>query len=126
VAGKSRLDKLGARPGLETVLIGINDKGLGSELRARGIRFTTGRLRKGVELVFLGAESLDHLDRLARCRHLLAPDGAVWVVYPKGQKTLTRNDVIAAGKPARLVDIKIVSFSDTHTALKFVIPKDQR
>jgi len=39
---------------------------------------------------------------------------------------LTRNDVIAAGEPAGMVDVKIVSFSDTHTGLKFVIPKNQR
>jgi hypothetical protein len=35
-------------------------------------------------------------------------------------------DVIAAAKAAGLVDNKVVSFSETHTALRLVIPVDQR
>jgi hypothetical protein len=34
--------------------------------------------------------------------------------------------VLAAGKQAGLVDVKVVSFSDTHTAEKFVIPVAKR
>ncbi len=33
---------------------------------------------------------------------------------------------MAAGKRAGLVDVKVVSFSDTHTAEKFVIPVAKR
>jgi hypothetical protein len=53
-------------------------------------------------------------------------NGAIWVVYPKGKKHVTEGDVMAAGKEAGLVDVKIVSFSDTHSALKFVIPVAKR
>ena len=51
---------------------------------------------------------------------------ALWIVYPKGQKAITENDVIAAGRKAGLKDVKVVAFSPTHTALKFVIPLAQR
>jgi len=34
--------------------------------------------------------------------------------------------VIAAAKEAGLVDVKVVRFSDTHTALKLVIPVARR
>jgi len=34
--------------------------------------------------------------------------------------------VRSAGLKAGLVDIKVVSFSATHTALKFVLPKAKR
>jgi hypothetical protein len=37
-------------------------------------------------------------------------------------KTITEGDVMAAGKAAGLVDVKVVRFSETHTAEKFVIP----
>ena len=117
---------MGAHPGLKTVLLGIKDPDLPNELTARGVEFSSGRLGTGVDLVFLGVESFKDLEKLAKCRQHIVSNGVVWVVYPKGQKTLTRNDVIAAGKPAGMVDVKIVSFSDTHTGLKFVIPKDQR
>ena len=35
-------------------------------------------------------------------------------------------DDLAAGKKAGLVDVKVVSFSETHTAEKFVIPRGDR
>jgi hypothetical protein len=50
----------------------------------------------------------------------------LWIVYPKGQKSITENDVIAAGRKTGLKDVKVVGFSATHTALKFVIPLDTR
>jgi len=48
------------------------------------------------------------------------------VVNPKGVKTITEAEVLAAGKKAGLVDVKVVKFSETHTAHKFVIPKAKR
>jgi hypothetical protein len=44
------------------------------------------------------------------------------VVYPKGKQEITENDVLKAGRQAGLVDTKVALFSDTHTALKFVVP----
>jgi hypothetical protein len=51
---------------------------------------------------------------------------ALWIVYPKGQKQITENDVLAAGRKSGLKDVKVVGFSATHTALKFVIPLAER
>ena len=62
--------------------------------------------------------------------HIFSPylqrDGAVWVVYPKGRPEISEVDVIRAGVEQGLVDNKVVRFSDTHTALRFVIPKARR
>jgi hypothetical protein len=44
----------------------------------------------------------------------------VWIIYPKGLQSITEVDVINAGRRAGMVDIKVVGFSKTHTALKFV------
>ena len=63
------------------------------------------------------------LDRLSEIRAKLKPAGAVWVVYPKGVKTITQEEVMRATKLAGLVDVKVAAFSKTHTALKAVIPK---
>ena len=57
---------------------------------------------------------------------LIKPDGAVWIVRPKGRKDVTEAETMAAGKRAGLVDVKVVSFSETHTAEKFVIPVAKR
>ena len=56
----------------------------------------------------------------------LKPAGALWVVYPKGVQTIREIEVIAAGREAGLKDVKVASFSATHTALKFVIPVASR
>jgi len=50
----------------------------------------------------------------------------LWVVYPKGRKEITEGDVLGAGRKAGLKDVKVVGFSLTHTALKFVIPVERR
>ena len=56
----------------------------------------------------------------------LASNGALWIVYPKGRKEITELQVLNAGRATGLVDIKVVSYSATHTALKFVLPKAKR
>ena len=53
-------------------------------------------------------------------------NGALWVIRPKGRPEISEKAVMAAGKAAGLVDVKVVSFSPTHTAEKFVIPLSQR
>jgi hypothetical protein len=78
------------------------------------------------DLIFLGAERTDALEKLHELSRSLKPSGALWVVYPKGQKHITEGGVFAAGKRAGLVDVKVASFSPTHTALKFVIPVGRR
>ena len=53
-------------------------------------------------------------------------NGALWIIRPKGVKEITEAETMAAGKAAGLVDVKVVRFSDTHTAEKFVIPLASR
>ena len=64
--------------------------------------------------------------KLAALRAKLVPDGALWIVRPKGSGEISETDVMKAGKAAGLVDVKVVRFSDTHTAEKFVIPVARR
>jgi hypothetical protein len=56
----------------------------------------------------------------------LKPNGALWVIRPKGRPEITESAVMVAGQAAGLVDVKVVSFSATHTAEKFVIPIKDR
>ncbi len=50
---------------------------------------------------------------------LTAPRTFVWVVYAKGKTDPREADVRAAGLALGIVDVKVASFSETHTALKF-------
>ena len=78
------------------------------------------------ELIFFAAESRGALKKLKALERAMQRAGALWVVYPKGVKHITQLDVMAAAKAAGLVDVKVVSFSATHTALKLMIPLARR
>jgi hypothetical protein len=44
------------------------------------------------------------------------------VIAPKGQRHITETDVLLAGRAPGLTDVKVVRFSETHTAHRFVVP----
>jgi hypothetical protein len=56
----------------------------------------------------------------------IAPDGGIWAVYPRGRKDLSEDTIRSAARGMGRVDIKIVRVSDTHGAVKLVIPKADR
>jgi hypothetical protein len=125
-AQRSLLDKLGVKPGMTACVFGMRDEWFLHDLRSRAAAVSVGRRRSRADLVFFGAREPDDLATLASLRPVIHPDGAIWVVYPKGRKEVRELDVIAGGLAAGLVDNKVVRFSDTHTALRFVIRRSER
>jgi hypothetical protein len=123
---KPLLDKLGVKPHHRVSVIGIDDRSFLDLLTQRVDDLTVGRVRASSDLIFYGTPSRKALARLKTLRRSLVPDGALWTVRPKGVKEITESDAMAAGKDAGLVDVKVVSFSPTHTAEKFVIPLASR
>jgi hypothetical protein len=117
---RSRLDKLGVSEGTTVRVVGELEVGFAAELEARGAQV----VGKGAEIVFFAAENAGDLKKVGK----LAPSGsgALWVVYPKGAGAIREMDVLEAGRAAGLKDVKVASFSATHTALKFVLPKCRR
>ncbi len=122
---KSLLDKLGVKPEHNVCVLKVSDEIFLTDLGKRVSKINT-RLVSGSDVIFLGAEKESDLAALARCKASIKNDGAIWIVNPKGQKNFNENHVLAAGKKAGLVDVKVVKFSETHTAHRFVIPKAQR
>jgi len=123
---KSRLDKLGIKPGMRVAVVGVKDDAFLEELGARTTDISVTRPKKDSDLIFYGCESKDDLAKVETLKKSLKPAGAIWTMYPKGRKHITQNDVMAACKAAGLVDIKVVGFSETHSSLKFVIPLAKR
>jgi hypothetical protein len=122
---KSVLDKLGVKSGQKVSIAGSLDADFVAELEAHGADVST-RVRKASDVIFLAASHRRELERLAVLRDSLAPNGSIWVIRPKGVADITEAEVMAAGKAAGLVDVKVVRFSDTHTAEKLVIPLARR
>jgi hypothetical protein len=118
----SRLAKLGATPGWKASAVGIDDRPFLKELEQAIASLSIGRAVSECDAIFFGVTDAAELPRLAVLKRSLKPNGALWVVRPKGRPEISEQAVMAAGKAAGLVDVKVVSFSPTHTAEKFVIP----
>jgi len=123
---KSVIDKLGVKPGQVVSLLGMDDTAFAAQVRERAGAVSEGRAKSGSDLVFLAATAVAGLERLAALEKAIARNGGIWVVWPKGRKELTEDHVRAAALDAGLVDVKVVAFSPTHSALKLVIPITRR
>ena len=123
---RRRIDKLGVKPGQRVSVSGIEDPDFERELAERTADVRHGRLAKGSDMIFLGARNIRDLARLPAAVRALERNGAVWVVWPKGRRELTEDHVRAAAFEANLVDVKVVAFSETLSALKLVIPLAKR
>jgi hypothetical protein len=128
---KTRLEKLGVKPNAAVSLIGNFAADFLAELRSvtKNLSITGisgGKAAPDVEWIFFSADTSKDLSQVAKLAKSLKGAAALWIVYPKGQKQITENDVLAAGRKCGLKDIKVVGFSPTHTALKFVIPVENR
>jgi hypothetical protein len=117
-----RLHKLGVKPGMAVIVVGKFDADFLADLDNSHLETAGER----ADLIFLAAEGRGKLAQIRKLTPTLKPDGALWVVYPRGVDKIRETDVIHAGRAADLKDVKVASFSLTHTALKFVIPLAQR
>ena len=123
---KSRMEKLGVKPGARVSLFGEFEPEFLHEVMKLTETVNRGKIAVNSEWIFLAADSKQELGTLPKISKAMKGAAAVWVVYPKGQKHITENDVLAAGRKAGLKDVKVVGFCATHTALKFVIPLSNR
>lgn len=123
---RSLLDKLGVKPGQRVCVLGIEDTTFLTDLASIAPDAAHGKPQKESDLIFLAAEDLKSLARIHSLERHMQRSGAVWVIYPKGQQHIREADVMAAGKSAGFTDNKICRFSETHTALRFVIPLARR
>ncbi len=115
------LDKLGVKPGSKVAIVDLDDAGFIKQVRERTTDVVIGRPRSKCDLVFMGARTFADLRRLNEVKKWIEPNGAIWVVRPKGGRSELRDtDLIDAGLAAGLVDNKIASYSDTHGAMRFV------
>ena len=120
---KSRIEKLGVKPGHTVLLVGMTDAQFVVELQERGARVT----RTGSpDVIFCAIESRAALHKLPELARRMKRDGSLWTIRPKGSPHVSESDVMKAGQAAGLVDVKVVRFSETHTAEKFVVPKKLR
>jgi len=125
---RTRLDKLGIKDGTGVVVLDPDhlldgDEDFEAELATRAVR----RLPEGpADVVVWSLDEAADLARLPSLIDWIFPAGALWAVWVKGRKELNENHVREAALDAGLVDVKVASFSGTHSALKLVVPRARR
>lgn len=123
---RSRLDKLGVKPGMRVALVGLEDAAFQRELRGRTTDVAEGRPRKDTEMILFAVDGTAPLERLTTLQRALVRNGAIWVVWPKGQSHIKEDLIRAAAIAQGLVDVKVIAFSETLSGLKLVIPLARR
>ncbi len=123
---KSRLEKLGVKPGAKVSLFGDFEAEFLREVSGLTKSLIKSKVTSDSESIFFAADSREGLAALSKISKSMQGATALWIVYPKGQKHITENDVLSAGRKCGLKDVKVVGFSSLRTALKFVIPLSQR
>ena len=122
----SRLQKIGVKPEWRVAAIGVDDTVFLKELEGAVAQLSLGRSVKNADAIFFGVTKEAELARLEKLKASLKSNGALWIIRPKGRPEISERATMAAGKAAGLVDVKVVGFSATHTAEKFVIPLASR
>ena len=89
------------------------------------------RVKGSVDIVHLFASKRSDLDRqLGDLMERIAPDGMIWVSWPKKAAKvatdITEDTVRDVALPLGLVDIKVCAVSEIWSGLKLVIRKELR
>jgi hypothetical protein len=130
-SGKSTVQKLGIKPGFRIFTAGLSG----------AYRDIVGELPDGVTITKIPKPPLDMVhvfateaaglaEKLRVYRAAIAPDGMVWVSWPKKASgvitdltdVVVRDIALALG----LVDVKVSAVDETWSGLKFVIRKSER
>jgi hypothetical protein len=123
---KGLFEKLEIGPQSRVAIVDVHDPMFLLALRERTSGLAEGRVPGDSPIIFFGVDSHDALRKIQLLRARMMDTGVLWIVRPKGGKTVSEADVFEAIHGAGLVDTKVVSFSKTHTAHKCVIPVELR
>jgi hypothetical protein len=126
---KPLLDKLGVKPGMWVAVVGVDDEDFVAQLTRRRAEVTAGAPRSGAtgyDLIFLRIAERGELRRIPALAGRLRPEGALWVLRPKGSPDVGEVEMLDAGRAAGLVDTRVVAFSKVLSAARFVIPTAHR
>lgn len=123
---KGLLEKLGVDATKKVAVVGKLDEALRADLDGSGAKVAKSARGKDFDMVFVAASSKKELEKLPGVREMIKDDGAIWIVYPKGNANLTEREVLTAGRTLQLTDNKQVKVDEVLTSVRFVIPTHLR
>lgn len=126
---KALVEKLGLDGSKKVCVVGKLDAGLKEEVEGSGAKVAKTAKGKDFDVVFLAANAKKDLEKMPSLKEMIVDDGAIWIVYAKGQTgddALTERAVLTSGRILQMTDNKQVKIDDVLTAVRFVIPVAQR
>jgi hypothetical protein len=122
--------KLGFKPGMTAAFVDAPDglDGLLGVLEGVSVKRS---LRGSADIVLCFVTARRDLERRAgRLREAIAPDGLVWVCWPKRASKvatdMTEDVVRDVLLPTGLVDVKVAAVDETWSGLKLVVRRELR
>jgi hypothetical protein len=120
-------DKLGLKPGMRVRITGE----VGDDLRSAAAERIGDSLarRSDLDLIIAGVSSIRTAeDLLEELRPKLQDHAAIWLVTRKRGHPdyVKQEDLMPLAASLRLVDNKICSVDETHSAIRFVVPRSER
>ncbi len=122
---KSTIEKLGIVSGMSVTILGEAPASFMADIARLDIPLIPFSEFHS-DITFLFVDAIGDLVTLSDIATSMKSSRPLWIVYPKGVLRIREVDVISAGRNAGLTDIKVVGFSESLTALKFVLPVSSR
>ena len=127
-AARDVTDKLGLKENQAVRVIGKGERALLAKVSVRVNRRFAGPNEQADIVLFWPRSAEEIAANLKALKSKLQPAGGIWVITAKkgGIPYVPDTVMIPLGLAAGLVDNKICSISETHTAMRFVIPRKDR
>ena len=137
---RTRADKLDAKAGIRVGIVNVPEPTFHDEVRerteqveapltdgARAVQSMVGTNdERDLDILYLGIAAPDDIGAITTLRKRVKQTGAIWVIHPKGDRTMSHDAIMAVARPSGLVDVKSARFSETHGALKLMVPRSMR
>jgi len=129
-SGTPLAKKLSLRDGQRVWFDGMPDS-VADEIGEYALDLTFAEPAKGIDTAHIFVtERADLAAKLAALRQQVAPDGQVWVSWPKKaakvSTDITEDTIREVALPLGFVDTKVCAVDDTWSGLKLVIRKELR
>ena len=123
-SGKPRKDKLGVKASQKVHLVGPHDASVTRDVKALGASITDDV--RDADWILWSLMSPADLARMNSLRASMRDDASIWAVWPKGRPELKEDHIRDHALHIDLVDVKVMSWSETLSGLKLVVRKSAR
>jgi hypothetical protein len=116
----SPLEALGAKRGDVVAVMGLPESWLYRLLRARKLTPAKAESPGPLDMLVVGVADRRSLAHLSSVRRHVRKDGALWIVYPRDDREIDPEEILAAGRALDCRDVMELQVSPQQSALKFL------